>query len=369
MPSPRHSQLTASRPIVSGPTLLDLDRLGEWAPQWDRLVDSSPVPSPFLRSWWLSGTGGSGRHFLLAVEGAELLGGLALEQRHGTSSIRVMGDGPLCPDHVDLVAAPGHEPTVAALLRQWFGRPGGRLVDLRGVREGSILAAVLPGSVRCEPMLSAPFAPLPGSADAFRAGLPAQFRRNLRKASKRLADEGVSHRTVRGPAVLASLRTMRDLHEAQWEGRSNFLPEFDRFLAGCTGGVEADEVVVHELANEDLVVATVSAFEVAGRVSLYQSARRTEPHWRDVTTTLLAAIIDDACARGFLEVDFLRGEETYKSRFTTTRREMLRLVGGKGVVGGLGRVGTAATFHATNAAVRGVHFGRTFAARRKSEKG
>ena len=114
------------------------------------------------------------------------------------------------------------------------------------------------------------------------------------------------------------------------------------------------------------MVAIVVAFEVAGRVSLYQSARRTDPRWRDVTTTLLAAIIDDACDRGCAEVDFLRGEESYKGRFTTTQREMERLVAGKGVAGHLGRMTTAARSHAYQAAVRGVRFGRSVTARRKS---
>jgi CelD/BcsL family acetyltransferase involved in cellulose biosynthesis len=359
-------QSVPPNPVAAAPGLLDVPRLDEWAPQWDRLVDSSPLPSPFLRSWWLSGTGGAGRHFLLVVEQDELIGGLALEQRHRASSVRVMGDGPLCPDHVDLLAAPGHASTVVELVGDWFRRPGGRLVDLRGVREGSALAQILPGSVRREQMAAAPYAVLPDSAEAFRQSLPSQFRRNLRKATGRLTEEGVGHRIVRGPAVLSSLHTLRHLHAAQWEGRSNFLPEFDRFLAGCAGGVTADEVVVHELARDDLVVATVLAFEVAGRVSLYQSARLTDARWRDVTTALLAAIIDDACTRNFKEVDFLRGEETYKSRFTTTQRSMSRLVGAKGVIGELGRAGTAAAFHATNLAVRGVRYGRSLAARRKS---
>jgi CelD/BcsL family acetyltransferase involved in cellulose biosynthesis len=107
----------------------------------------------------------------------------------------------------------------------------------------------------------------------------------------------------------------------------------------------------------------VMAFEVAGRVSLYQSARLTDLRWRDATTVLLAAIIDDACARGFTEVDFLRGEEPYKGRFTPYHREMFRLVAGKGAVGRLGCVTRAATFHATQAAVGSARFGRSTAAR------
>jgi len=114
------------------------------------------------------------------------------------------------------------------------------------------------------------------------------------------------------------------------------------------------------------VVATVTAFEVAGRVSLYQSARLTDRRWRDATTVLLAAIIDDACARGFSEVDFLRGDEPYKGRFAPNHREMLRLVAGKGVVGRLGGVTHAVTFQAMQTAVRCVRFGRSTVARWKA---
>ncbi len=348
------------------PSLLDVPRLGEWAAQWDQLVDSSPLPSPFLRSWWLTGAGGPGRHFVLVVDGARLLGGLAVEKHHPVRSIRMMGDGALCPDHLDLLAAHGREAEVVGLLRDWLCRPGERLLDLKGIRTGSRLAEALPGRVRREPMAVAPFASLPSSPQAYRAALPSLFRRNLRVSAKRLAAEGVTPRAIRGQAVLQHLGTLRELHQYQWGNRSRFLPVFDRFAAGFAGGGAADEVVVHELATGDLVVASVAAFEVAGRVSLYQSARLTDRRWRDVTTVLLAAIIDDACARGFREVDFLRGDEPYKGRFAPDRRQLSRLVAGKGVTGRLGCVTRAATFQATQAAVRCVRFGRSAVARRKA---
>ena len=350
---------------MAPPRLLDVPRLGGWAAQWDELVDASPLPSPFLRSWWLTGAGGPGRHFLLVVDGTRLLGGLALEWRHPMLSIRMMGDGSLCPDHLDLLAAPGHEAAVVSLLRDWLGRPGERLLDLRGIRPGSRLLQALPGRVRREPMLVAPFTPLPDSPEKYRASLPAQFRKNLRVSAKRLAAEGVTHQAFRGPAALPRLDILRELHQAQWGSRSGFLPVFDRFAAGFAGGCAADEAVVHELGKDGLVVATVTAFEVAGRVSLYQSARLTDRRWRDVTTVLLAAIIDDACTRGFHEVDFLRGDEPYKGRFAQQHREMSRLVAGKGVMGRLGGDTKAATYQAMQVAVRCVHFGRSAVARWK----
>ena len=351
---------------MAPPSLLDVPHLNAWAAQWDQLVDSSPVPSPFLRSWWLTGAGGPDRHFLLVVDGVDLLGGLALERRHPMLSVRMMGDGSLCPDHLDLLAAPGHEAAVVSLLRDWLCRPGERLLDLKGIRAGSRLIEALPGRVRREPMAVSPFTSLPASPEAYRATLPAQFRKNLRVSAKRLAAEGVTHQTIRGRAVRQSLDTLRELHQAQWGNRSNFLPVFDRFAAGFTGGCAADEVAVHELGNDNAVVATVTAFEVAGRVSLYQSARLIDRRWRDATTVLLAAIIDDACARGFSEVDFLRGDEPYKGRFTPNHREMLRLVAGKGVVGRLGSAAHTATSQARQTAVGCVRFGRSTLARWKA---
>jgi len=348
---------------VAPPSLLDVADLNGWAAQWDQLVDSSPLPSPFLRSWWLTGAGGPGRHFLLVVAGTHLLGGLALEKRHRTLSVRMMGDGHLCPDHLDLLAAPGHEAAVVSLLRDGLSRRGERLLDLKGIRAGSRLAEALPGHVRRQAMAVAPFTPLPDSPEAYRATLPRQFRKNLRVSAKRFAAEGMTHQTIRGRAVLQRLDILRELHQAQWGSRSDFLPVFDRFAAGFAGGCAANEVVVHELGNDDLVVATVTAFEVAGRVSLYQSARLTDSRWRDATTILLAAIIDDACLRGFNEVDFLRGDEAYKGRFAPNHREILRLVAGKGAVGRLGGIVHAATFQATQIAVRCVRLWRSTVAR------
>ena len=82
---------------------------------------------------------------------------------------------------------------------------------------------------------------------------------------------------------------------------------------------------MHELHVDGTVIAVMASFEVAGRVSLYQSARLTDFRWRDATTVLLFASISDACDRGFAEVDLLRGSEAYKGNFAPERRELLRL--------------------------------------------
>lgn len=309
------------------PSLLVRPELGRWAAQWDRLIDLSRLPSPFLRSWWLTGTAGPRGRFVLVVHDDVLLGGLALEERRrlGLPFFTMMGAGPLCPDHLDLLADRGQEDAVITSISTWLRRPGRRLLNLEGIDADSLVINALPASVHREALAVAPWAALPADPDAYLAARPALSRKNLRRASSRLAAEGANHRVKRGSSAIRSLDTLRQLHDAQWGNRSRFLPSFDRFAAGCRLAAEVDEVAVHELAIGESVIAIVVAFEVAGRISLYQSARLIDFRWRDATTVLLNAIIRDACTRGFTEVDFLRGDEAYKNNFAPEQRQLLRL--------------------------------------------
>ena len=277
-----------------------------------------------------------------------------------------MTGGQLCPDHMDLLSGTdGLDDTVRA-LRGWLDRPGTRLADFDGLAAGSHLSEVLPGGVRRTPCGVAPWTPLPSDAAAYSAGLSSQFRRQLRRASARVADAGIGHRIRRGAAALAAIDTLRELHRVQWGDRSNFLPVFGRFAAACRLGVDADEVAVHELAAGDTVVSSVVTFEVARRVSLYQSARSTDPRWNQASTVLMSEVIADACGRGFAEVDFLRGDEAYKHRFAPNRRELVRLTGATGTAARAAQAAQAVHVTARAATERAVRSGRARWAKRKS---
>jgi hypothetical protein len=261
------------------------------------------------------------------VQDDTLLGGLALEERRrlGLPVFTMMGTGPLCPDHLDLLAGRGQEDPVITSVSAWLRRQGTRILDLAGIDDDSLLVNALPAPVFQEPLAVAPWAALPADPDTYLAARPRGFRKTLRQASSRLAAEGANHRVNRGPAAIRSLSTLRELHTAQWGGQSRLMPSFERFAAGCRLAAEVDEVAVHELVRDESVIAIVVVFEVARRISLYQSARLTDFRWRDATTLLLNAVIRDACTRGFTEVDFLRGDEAYKNNFAPERRQLLRL--------------------------------------------
>jgi CelD/BcsL family acetyltransferase involved in cellulose biosynthesis len=233
------------------------------------------------------------------------------------------------------LAGQGEEDVVVRVVGEWLRRPGARLFDLEGIRADSRLIAVLPGHVRRELLTVAPWVALPADFEDYRAARPANFRRNLRKASTRLTAEGATCRMERGQSVARSLGTLRQLHRAQWGDRSRFLPSFERFAGACRLAADVDEVAFHELTVGETVIAIFVTFEVSGRVSLYQSARLTENKWRDGATVLLAAVIADACNRGLDEVDFLRGDEDYKSSYAPQQRELFRLRAANGRMGGV----------------------------------
>jgi CelD/BcsL family acetyltransferase involved in cellulose biosynthesis len=319
------------------PQVVERSCLGALAAAWDELADRLPLPSPFLRSWWLEATGARRRCFLLVMNRGRLVGGLALEQgrRWPVPWFRLMGAGPLCPDHLDLLAAPGWEDRVAAALAAWMARPGSRVFDLEGVAGDSRIAAALPGRVRRKVLDVAPWAPLPKDSDEWFRQRPRGLRATVGKASRRLAGQGMEHRVVPVEEVEAALETLQRLHKARWGSRSNFLASYDRFAAAGRLGAARGEFAFHELTAEETVVAAVTSFEVAGRISLYQSGRVPEHRWRSATTVLLTRTVQDACRRGFGEVDLLRGNEPYKQNFASDTREILQLQAAKGFVAGL----------------------------------
>ena len=317
----------AKQVSATGPALHVTTGLAGWAAQWDDLVGASALPSPFLRSWWLAGVGGHDPAYILVVDGGLLLGGIALDQGRvvGLPQLRMIGSGHLCADHLDLLARSGSAERVTSMIRQWLLRPGERTLELGGLRPDGLLVGALAGQSRVDVVGRAPWATLPATSAAYLQARPRTLRRTIARTSTRLTEAGVRHQICRGESVGDALATLRRLHAAQWGNSSRFLPVFDRFAAACKLGAQAGEVTVHELRAGEDVISCMATFEVAGRVSLYQSARQTEPRWRDATIMLISAIIADACERGFAEVDFLRGEETYKHSFAPDRRQLVRI--------------------------------------------
>lgn len=334
--------MTDATSVGTGASTKVRSDLGPWAEAWNELVAAAPLPTPFSRAWWLEHVSVHRPRFVLVVDGGELVGGLALEERAvaGISFVTMLGAGPLCPDHLDLLARPGYEAVAKAEVRRWLSRADARVATLGGIVEGALVLDALPhGSSAVE--ATAPWVRV-AETDAYLATRSTNFRSNIRKAVRRADRDGVRYRCLDPTETRSGLIRLRELHVARW-GHTRFVSSFDRFASAAMQGAESGEVSLHELAADGSTVASVVCFELEGRMSFYQSGRRPEPRWRSAGTLLLFRIIEHATERGLSEFDLLRGDEQYKRSFADAERPLLTArsnwgLGGKAAATTMGAV-------------------------------
>ncbi len=308
-------------------TVVEVASLEGWREQWDELVLAAPLPSPFMRSWWVESVSRAVPIFVLVVDGTKLLGGLALERRpvgpfgYWTHP----GPGGLTADHIDLVARPDAVDDVCTHMRGWGSRRGGVLLDLTGMRQGAALARPFEGRVT-RSLDVVPYLPLPATVEAFRAGFGRQFLKSIRKHARRLQADGLTHRVVEADDVDRALADLRRLHLARWGAKSGFLPVFEEFSRAARAGVARGEVRFHEYAADTRVVAANVVFVTGRRTSVYQGGRLDDHHLRGSGTVLMMRLIEHAIESGAEEFDFLRGAERYKADFARHMRLVERRI-------------------------------------------
>jgi CelD/BcsL family acetyltransferase involved in cellulose biosynthesis len=310
--------------------VVETQELGPWTARWDSLVDRLPRPTPFLRSWWVDHAHAGDAALLLVRDGDELVGGLALEQASDRADLTAVGHD-LCPDHVDVLCRPGSEAPVVEALSTHLRRQGSRVVDYGLMSEPSRVMRVLPRPVQRTATAVAPFAALPADADSYFETRASRVRNTIDRARRRLSKAGVHYEVAGAGDVEDAVDALHKLHEARWGDDSQFLRSYDRFAAAARAGAARDEVTFHLLTGDPGPIAVLVTFEVGGIASYYQSGRLTDHEWRGSGTVLIADVIRRSCEQGATELDFLRGDETYKADWATGNRVLTGLRGAHGV--------------------------------------
>ncbi len=89
--------------------------------------------------------------------------------------------------------------------------------------------------------------------------------------------------------------------------------------------------MIHQLIAGDEVIATQAWFEVGDRANFYQSGRNaTDARWRGAGNVLHAFVAERAFEVGFRELDFLRGDEQYKSEWADRSRTQVSYLVARG---------------------------------------
>ena len=238
-----------------------------------------------------------------------------------------------CPDHLDVAAAPDAD--FGALVAGLESLPWHLL------RLGN-LAADAPNHMKLQRELErrgfavqrrslwrAPYLELPESWDDYLAGQSRNRRQTLKRKERKLRREHEVRVLDYGPERLEEgWRRLRALHELRWDGAGAFQdPEVVALHRRFTAELARRGALwLSCLEVDDRPTAAWYGFPYRDTVYFYQSGRDPAYDRQSVGDILMAAMIRRAIERGYRRFDFLRGEESYKWRWTRTARTLEELV-------------------------------------------
>lgn len=315
----------------SSVAVIETRTLRGWERQWDRLVDTSALPTHSLRSWWLHAARQRRPLFVLVVAGQELLGGLALEEEQwrGLNRYRVLGDS-MWPLYFDAVSKPQARRQTADALSAWFGRSKPFVLELRGVNADSGLEWLGPGAFEQRSGSPSYYAPLPMDFGEYTKGLSSNLRKEMNRRRRQLAEAGYRLRRVADSQVDRALDDLERLHRMQFGDRSTFLPFFPSFRSASEVASRTGELVFYEAVDATGATLAVDAwFMICTRAVSFIGGRSPEAQ-PGTGVALLAHAIEEACQAGFTELDLGGGFSDWKRRWAPFSRPQLRISGSVG---------------------------------------
>lgn len=310
---------------------------------WARLHAAQPGATPFTSAewaaaWWPHYAADAEPWLWVVREDGRVVGLAALVARR-RGPLRVLEAVGMEPgDYWDLLAEPGRHAAVADALSAGLRRT--KRWDawiLRCVVPGSPVAAALdagglPALVR--PPIPSPALELPGSFDAYLAGLSGNRRSNLRKHLRRLDGGEVQLDEVtqvdRLPAVVDRWREFR---RRQWDaaGRDinpeHLSPRFSAFMLDVMRAlVPSGTGLVWEFKVEGEVVGTYLNFADATAFHWYLGGFDPSVTKLGLGKIAIAHGIRTSIEAGRLRYDFGRGAEEYKYWYGAVDRPLVARV-------------------------------------------
>lgn len=307
------------------------DRLEAVGPAaWDDLLARARHRSPFL-SWtwqseWAAVFAADRRLEVRCAEDADGRLAAILPLYEAEAGTWCLLGGVDISDYLDLIAVEGREADAWLALLQ--GRAAEPVVwELHAVPAASPTVSALPGLARASGLSATvtleercPVLALPGSWEAYLAGLSGKHRHELTRKLRRFEREAPDARVTclrRGEDIRARLGDFLDLHRRSGAGKTRFMDaRMETFFRRAANALADRDAV--RLWFLDLPAGPAAAFlclEWDGRVGLYNSGFHPDLAGLSPGLVLLSRVIRDAIERGQHTFDFLRGEERYKYEF------------------------------------------------------
>ncbi|HSK49753.1 MAG TPA: GNAT family N-acetyltransferase [Solirubrobacterales bacterium] len=319
-------------PASLGPELLD---------RWRQLAEAreNPFLTPEWTLAWHESQAEERPFTLLWTQEGELRGVLPLARpRRGPLHFAGARRG----DWFTPACAPADEEAMARDCAQLLGREGGgrllRLdrVDTAGAWPQALWAAGSPlAPARARRRDTLPFVDLGAGWDGYLAGRSRNFRSQLGRRRRKLEREhGLGFRLAEDRDRLeADLDLFWELHEERWSGRGGSssggeaTQRFQRRFAAAALERGWLRLWIAEADGEP--AAAWYGWRLGNRYCYALSGFRQRYEELSIGTVLLAHTIEQAAAEGATVYDLMWGEEPYKQRFETGRREAATWVLGR----------------------------------------
>jgi CelD/BcsL family acetyltransferase involved in cellulose biosynthesis len=310
---------------------------------WSDLVEADPSSTFFhspkyLKLYWEE-FGATPDHLLLAFAEADdgtQVGAVAFERIDDT--LRFLG-GTEVTDYMGPVALPEvGEATAKELVAALVRRDDWVEADLRGLPEDSpwlgwlrdaAEGAGLSVEVADDQNPVAPCLELPGSAEAYLAGLPSKLRHEIRRKARRLASEAAGYEveSSRPETIREDLDHFVAMHRASEGPKGVFMqPGMEIFFRRLAEAFILDGVfhLAFVRVGEERPAGTIG-FRLDGVYYLYNSA--FDDGWSRLSPgmVLVGDLIRQAADAGFRLFDLLKGDYAYKYRFGARPRRVHRL--------------------------------------------
>ncbi len=316
--------------------------------EWNRLLESSGIKSPFLSwewqfTWWET--------YRAQLSEAELCIAVVREEnklqavlplyRSRTGGLRVLrfiGDPLESSDYLRLICEPSQELHFLELLidRLIKSEPAADMMHLSNILEQDSFIAQLQETVKKKGLSLyrrhhriCPYISVQGGWDDFVNRLSKNMRYNLRRRTRKLFNGFRAKFIVetRPDEVEALIDQLFSLHKKRWdtrEGETIFKAdtrlEFHRTLAGRF--YENGMLKLFRIKIGEDIVAILYCYEFAGELMYFQAG--FDPAWEkhSVGLVLMGKCIEYAFNNGLTRFDFMRGAEDYKFRWTKQVRNM-----------------------------------------------
>jgi CelD/BcsL family acetyltransferase involved in cellulose biosynthesis len=267
-----------------------------------------------------------------------------MEIRRGALSLSAVGFGGrdvVSGDYLDIPAAGNGQPVVAAILQHlWEQRSSWGLFVGGEVLAGGPFETEIERwarkhrlAVRRQEERLCPYIELPNRFDDYLKTLSESMRYHVRRRTRDIVDKlGARVEVWTTPEqIKAGIDLLTRLHVARWrrDGEPGTLgrPGYAQFLyAVCTSAAVRPRLYVLRHAAQP--VAALLAFHFAESALFYQAGWDPESPLARLSpgVVLMRHSIEDAIASGLRYYDFLRGDESYKFRWTTTARTTTTLL-------------------------------------------